>query len=143
MIEDLSLSTEFRTKMTSERRRSERFSVGFYFHQIIDDEPQRCFTTDLSAIGLFAEQPVAPFERNSNIVQIELPLPNTSDSIWAKAEVVYDQFGSLFHGSGIRFVAMARQHQRMLREWLRDSQWRPTNRAYWWPTERVLVVRPS
>lgn len=129
--------------MSDERRRSERFPVGFYFHQIINEKLHRCFTTDLSAIGLYGEQPVAPFERNSNAVQVELPLPNTSDSIWAKAEVVYDRFGSIFHGSGIRFVAMARQHQRMLREWLRDNPWMPCYRDYPSFPGRVLIVRPK
>ena len=129
--------------MRVDRRRSARYPVGFFFRQIISDEPHRCFTTDLSSIGLYSERPVEFFERNSNVVQVELPLPDTSDSIWASAEVVYDRFGSLFHGSGLRFTAMARKHQRMLREWLRETKWRPMFMDRPWPPGRVFVVRPK
>jgi len=129
--------------MRVERRRSERFPVGFYFRQIVDDEPHRYFITDLSSIGLYSERPVELFERNSNVVQVELPLPDTSDSIWAKAEVVYDRLDSLFHGSGIRFTTMARKHQRMLREWLRETKWRPMCVDQPWPAGRIFVIRPG
>ena len=107
--------------MKIERRLSQRFPVGFYIRQIISEQPHRCFTTDLSPHGLYAERLIEPFERNSRVVQVELPLPETSDAIWIKGEVVYDNFDLIFHGSAIRFIAMARKHQRMLREWLRET----------------------
>jgi hypothetical protein len=107
--------------MTSNRRRSERIPVGFYVDQIVSEDPHRCFTTDLSAIGLYMERLAAPLERGSSVVQLEIPLPSTSDSIWAKGEVIYDRFDALFHGTAVRFTGMARQHQRLLREWLRET----------------------
>lgn len=132
--------------MKSERRRSQRFPVGFYMTQIINNYPHRCFTTDLSAIGLYVERLVEPFERNTNIVQLELPLPSTGEAIWAKGEVIYDSINSVFHGSAIRFLAMARKHQRLIREWLREVQ-RNQNRVYQHlnerKTEKVIIVRPN
>jgi hypothetical protein len=104
--------------MTRNRRRSERLPVGFYVDQIISDDPHRCFTTDLSAIGMFMERLAAPLRRRNNVVQLEIPLPATSDSIWAKGEVIYDRFDALFHGTAVRFTGMARVHQRLLCEWL-------------------------
>ncbi len=131
--------------MTSERRRSRRFPVTFYIHQIINDEPFRCFITDLSPMGLYAERPFAQLARNTDVVQVELPLPNTSESLWTRGEVVYDRLDGLFHGSAVRFTAMARKHQRMLREWLRESQRpglvvgrHPARRA-----PRVSILRPG
>jgi hypothetical protein len=59
---------------------------------------------------------------------VELPLPDTNDAIWAKGEVVYDNFDSLFHGTAIRFTAMARKHQRLLRDWLREVHWAQTRK---------------
>jgi hypothetical protein len=124
------------------RRRSQRHPVGFYVEQIIDDAAHRCFTSNLSLVGLYMERLAEPLERSTAVVQIEIPLPNTSDALWAKAEVVYDRFDSLFHGTAVRFTAMARQHERWLREWLRDSEHRERfnnlNRA----RPRVRVVRP-
>jgi hypothetical protein len=131
--------------MKNERRLSQRLPVGFYVRQIIGDEPHRCFTTDLSAIGLYAERLVEPFERNSSAVQVELPLPDTSDAIWAKGEVVYDNFDSLFHGTAIRFTAMARKHQRILRDWLREAhraQTRMVDQSQRLDGE-VVILRPQ
>jgi hypothetical protein len=108
--------------MTSNRRRSERHPVGFYVEQLIDDAPHRCFTSDLSSIGMFVERIASPLDRHCNRVQLEIPLPNTSDSIWASGEVIYDRFDALFHGTAVQFTGMARAHQRLLREWLRESR---------------------
>ena len=107
--------------MAQNRRRSERLPVGFYVDQIVGEHPHRCFTTDLSSIGLYMERLAAPLQRSSSVVQIEIPLPQTGDAIWAKGEVIYDRFDALFHGTAVRFTAMARLHQRLLREWLRES----------------------
>jgi PilZ domain len=107
--------------MTQNRRRSERLPVGFYVEQFVGDDPHRCFTSDLSAVGLYMERPFEPLERRTNLVQLEIPLPETSDSIWAKGEVIYDRFDALFHGTAVRFTGMARFHQRLLRDWLRES----------------------
>jgi hypothetical protein len=107
--------------MTYNRRLSERVPVGFYVEQIISDDPQRCFTTDLSTVGLYMERLAQPLERSSNVVQLEIPLPKTNDSIWAKGEVIYDRFDALFHGTAVRFTGMARSHRRLLGEWLREA----------------------
>lgn len=129
--------------MHANRRRSERVPVGFYVDQIVDDDPHRCFTTDLSAIGLYMERPAAPIERPSGVVQMEIPLPHTSDSIWARGEVIYDRLDSIFHGTAVRFTGMARTHQRMLREWLRESRRRERFAGLPPYRPRVLVHRPD
>jgi hypothetical protein len=126
----------------SNRRRSERLPVGFYVDQIVGNDLHRCFTTDLSALGIFVERVAEPMRRSSAIVQLEIPLPDSSDTLWAKGEVVYDRFDSLFHGTAIRFAGMARAHQKMLREWLWDT--RTLDRSVSLPSfrEPVVVHRP-
>jgi hypothetical protein len=126
----------------SNRRRSERLPVGFYVDQIVGNDLHRCFTTDLSALGIFVERVAEPMRRSSAIVQLEIPLPDSSDTLWAKGEVVYDRFDSLFHGTAIRFAGMARAHQKLLREWLWDT--RTTDRNVALPSfrEPVVVHRP-
>lgn len=108
--------------MGTNRRRSERLPVGFYVDQIVGNDLHRCFTTDLSSLGIFVERVAEPMRRDSSIVQLEIPLPEAGETLWAKGEVVYDRFDSLFHGTAIRFAGMARAHQRMLREWLWESR---------------------
>jgi hypothetical protein len=131
--------------MANNRRRSERTPVGFYVDQIVGDDTHRCFTTDLSALGIFLERVVdEPLRRSSNIVQLEIPLPEAGETLWAKGEVVYDRFDALFHGTAIRFAGMARSHQRLLREWLWES--RASERQALRATEKsaqVLVRRPN
>jgi hypothetical protein len=131
------------TTRARNRRSSQRHPVGFYVEQIIDDAPHRCFTSNLSLVGLYMERLAEPLERSTAIVQLEIPLPNTSDALWAKAEVVYDRFDSLFHGTAVRFMAMARQHERWLREWLRDSEHGERFSSLNGLRSRVRVVRPS
>lgn len=126
----------------SNRRRSERLPVGFYVDQIVGNDLHRCFTTDLSSLGIFVERVAEPMRRSSAIVQLEIPLPDSSDTLWAKGEVVYDRFDSLFHGTAIRFAGMARAHQKMLREWLWDTRTIDRNVALPSFREPVVVHRP-
>ena len=127
----------------SNRRRFQRLPVGFYVEQIIEEDAHRCFTSDLSAIGMYMERLATPLWRQSAVVQIEIPLPDTSDSLWAKAEVVYDRMDTLFHGTAVRFTGMARSHQRLLREWLRESDHTRRGAARNPQRPQVRVVRPS
>lgn len=130
--------------MSQNRRRSERLPVGFYVDQIIGDDLHRCFTTDLSALGIFVERVAEPLDRSTSVVQLEIPLPELGETLWAKGEVVYDRFDPLFHGMAIRFAGMARAHQRMLREWLWET--RRTDQMLPVPTYRfggVAVHRPD
>ena len=129
--------------MAQNRRRFQRLPVGFYVEQVIDDDPHRCFTSDLSAFGMYMERLATPLSRHTGVVQVEIPLPDTSDSLWSKAEVVYDRVDSLFHGTAVRFTGMARSHQRLLREWLRQTEQSSQliDRHPYRP--QVRVVRPS
>ena len=123
------------------RRRSARLPVGFYVDQIVGDDPHRCFTTDLSSIGLYMERMVEPLRRSSKIVQLESEVWGRGISSWAMGEVVYDRFDALFHGTAVRFTGMARFHQRMLREWLRETTRRDRVSAH--PLRpQVFVHRP-
>jgi hypothetical protein len=110
-----------RDRMSKNRRRSERHAVGFYVDQFVNDEPFRCFTTDLSSIGMYMERPVQAINRSSKFVQVEIKLPRSSDSIWTLGEVIYDRLDSIFHGTAVCFTAMARTHRRRLCEWLHES----------------------
>lgn len=121
------------------RRRSERHAVGFYVDQFVNDEPYRCFTTDLSSIGMYMERPVRPINRCSKFVQLEIKLPRSNDAIWALGEVIYDRLDSLFHGTAVSFSAMAHRHRRWLCEWLHESA---RGDRFIAPVRRITVMRP-
>ncbi|TMQ20189.1 MAG: PilZ domain-containing protein [Deltaproteobacteria bacterium] len=63
----------------------------------------------LSAIAMLAPPPGV-------VVGLELDVPGLDDSIWAAARVCYRRDDHLASGLGVRFVAMANRHARMLRE---------------------------
>jgi hypothetical protein len=92
--------------VSSERRRKPRLHVGFYAHELVNDEIHRCFTVDLSPTGVRLEHPMGAVARPGSAVQMELPLPGTRDPIWARGAV--------------RFTTMASSHRRALAEWLRE-----------------------
>ena len=61
--------------------------------------------------------------RQSRHVQLELTLPGTGDSIWARGEIRYDELGmDLVHGTGVALVDMARGHQRLIRDYLYEQR---------------------
>lgn len=126
--------------MQRNRRRSERHAVGFYVDQFVNDEPFRCFTTDLSSIGMYMERPVQAINRSSKFVQLEIKLPRSSDSIWALGEVIYDRLDSVFHGTAVSFTAMAQRQRRFLCEWLHETE---RTARFELPVPRVAINRPA
>lgn len=129
--------------MQIDRRQAARVPVGFYLSQVVDDRPYRCFTTSLSANGLYMERPLAVMERHRPTVQVEIPLPETGETLWARAQVVYDSFDSLFHGTAVRFTAMAHRHRRMLRQWLHEQMGRTAPGELVQAGSGVAILRPS
>lgn len=104
--------------MANERRGDLRIPVEIYGTQFIDNRPFRTVVSDLSLTGLHASRLVEPMWRTSRVVHVEIPLPGFGESLWASAEVVYDALDPFFHGTGLRFKAMAGFHERLLGDWL-------------------------
>jgi c-di-GMP-binding flagellar brake protein YcgR len=88
----------------------------------VRDRPVRALTCDLSdtGIGLSAVSVLAP--RPGTMVSLELELPGVSDSIWAKGEVCYQATGEIASGLGVRFVAMATAHARLVRDFCLEAR---------------------
>lgn len=103
--------------MSQERRFDRRFPLEMYLNAFVDEKLQRGFTTNLSETGLFLNtlmhEPLPPFTP----VGLEFVLPGTAEAIWVGGEIRYDTFDDYFLGRGVRFVAMASRHARLLREY--------------------------
>jgi hypothetical protein len=122
----------------SERRESFRMSTGLRIDEIVEEEPRSAVATDMSATGLYLEHLAgagAPMRR-SGVVQIEVPLPEWGDSIWAKGAIVYHRRTQLVHGSAVRFLDMARGHRRALRDWIGEMRERSARMSAWGFRER-------
>lgn len=119
--------TAGRPRWTAERRDLERVPLEIFLDEYVDDRPHRALTTNLSASGLYmhrvATRTSKLFRRQSRHVQLEFALPGTSDSIWARGEIRYDELGMDFvHGTGVALVDMARKHQQLIRDYLYETR---------------------
>jgi hypothetical protein len=111
----------------SERRDLERVPLEIFLDEYVDDRPHRALTTNISATGLYMHRVATRasrwFRRQSRHVQLELTLPGTGDSIWARGEIRYDELGlDLVHGTGVALIDMARGHQQLIRDYLYEQR---------------------
>jgi hypothetical protein len=99
----------------TERRRSPRIPVSVYLKQHVEGQAHRCFTSDLSSSGLYMERPISSFVRHSANIELEIPLPDGEpEPVWASAEIVYDCFDALFHGTAVRFTNLTSRDRERL-----------------------------
>jgi hypothetical protein len=113
-----------------DRRDDNRIPLRVFLNEYVRDRPHRALTTNVSPTGLYLSRVFSPstnqhlqFGREDRFVQLEFALPGTTDTIWAHGEVRYDEIGlggrdPMIHGTGVHFVAMARGHQRLLKEYV-------------------------
>jgi hypothetical protein len=100
----------------ADRRLGFRVPLELMMTSYVRDRPLRVLTADVSDTGLrlHAVSPRTPGP--GTLVGLELELPGTGDTIWASAEVCYAVPDMLASGLGVRFVAMARSHARLVRD---------------------------
>ncbi|MEZ4360006.1 MAG: PilZ domain-containing protein [Kofleriaceae bacterium] len=105
-----------------ERRLGFRVPLEVMMTSYVRDRPVRALTYDVSdaGIGVSAISMLAPSP--GMIMSLELELPGVADSIWAKGEVCYQERGDIATGLGIRFLAMATQHARTVRDYCVEAR---------------------
>jgi hypothetical protein len=111
------------TDLASDRRADGRIRTEMFLNQYVREQPYRALATNLSPTGLFLQKLVMPTTRHAPSVGLEFELPGTGEVIWAGAECRFDAVGSDFHLTGLRFTAMARKHERLIRDYVRDKEW--------------------
>lgn len=91
--------------------------------QHVEGDSHQCTVTDISMTGLYMERPISSYVRHSSTVQLEIPLPDGGrEPVWARGEIVYDCFDALFHGTAVRFEAMAARDRARLSNFLNGSR---------------------
>jgi hypothetical protein len=93
------------------------------YNELVAERPLLGVISDVSEQGLRVERVLRHGRSGSRIVQLEFELPGTGEIIWAGAECRFDAVGSDFHLTGLRFTAMARKHERLIRDYVRDKEW--------------------
>jgi hypothetical protein len=104
------------------RRSHPRITVEALCAEVAERGDQFGFVVDLSPGGLRIEQPSLA-RREGRIVQLEFELPDADEIVWAKGEICFDRVrqiapGATVRSTGVRLVAAATRHLRMLRDWV-------------------------
>jgi hypothetical protein len=126
-----------------DRRDDHRIPLRIFLNEYVRDRPQRAVTSNISPTGLFVHRVFSTgykhlqFGREDRYVQLEFALPGTSDTIWARGEVCFDELGSpetssfgdgMVHGTGIHLTDLARGHARLLKDYVLDEKRRRLQR---------------
>jgi c-di-GMP-binding flagellar brake protein YcgR len=82
----------------------------------VHDRPVRGLVTNLSDTGMSMSAITMLAPPPGLVVGIELEVPGVEESIWASAQICYRKDDRMASGLGVRFIAMARTHARMIRE---------------------------
>ena len=108
--------------MYMERRNNIRIPTEREMLHFISDRPFRSKALNLSNTGLFLGKCFEPYKRPTRKVQVEIPIPEASEIVWAAGEIVYDALSPSFHGLGIRFTGMASSHARLIGEFVEEMR---------------------
>ena len=92
---------------------------------MVGQELRDALVIDLSEEGLRLQRPVGGPRTRS--LQLELEIPGIDELVWASGEICFDEVWRVPSGitrtSGVRILAAAQRHKRMLREYVEDM-WR-------------------
>jgi hypothetical protein len=111
--------------------------MEIYLNEYVGERLHRCVTTNIGENGLFLHKLITPPRRRPDAIQLEFELPGTSETIWARGEVAYENFDPFFHGAGVRLTGIANIHAKLLRDYVREKRVRQLERLL----ERIRVNR--
>jgi hypothetical protein len=104
------------------RRLTPRLRLALTMNQYVKDDPCPALARDVSEGGLALQKRVDPHQPPVELVNLEIELPGTNETIWAAAEPRFDALHRSLQVSGLRFVSMARKHERLIRDYLRERR---------------------
>jgi c-di-GMP-binding flagellar brake protein YcgR len=117
-----------------DRRGGERVPLQLLVNEYVGERLQRGYVSDVSPTGLYLDRVFGASHdrlqlgRDERMVQLEFELPATNESIWALAEIRHDRVGTprgertMVHGTGMRFTAMARKHERLISDFVFEER---------------------
>ena len=104
------------------RRLAQRLRMRVFLNEYVGDDPRQAIVRDVSETGLslvkLPERKPHPVE----VVTLEVELPGTNETIWASAQPRFDWLNPDYQISGLRFLSMARKHERLIRDYLQERR---------------------
>ena len=106
------------------RRQGARIPVESLCAEVAAEEERFGLVVDLSEVGVRIDRPLSG--RQPRVIQLEFEIPEIDELMWAKGETCFDRVRPSPHGivrtTGVRLVAAATRHLRMLREFVVDRR---------------------
>lgn len=102
--------------MSLDRRECCRVPDSRLITEIFSEHPFAASIVNVSDTGIYTVKPLEAGMRGPRLVQLEIPIPEASDSVWATGEVMFEAVGRKTIGAGIRLRDMARAHRRMIND---------------------------
>jgi hypothetical protein len=104
------------------KRIDPRVCVETLCSEVVNDREHYGVLVELSPNGVRLERPLGG-RREGRIVQLEFEIPEVDEIVWAKGQVCFDRYRRVDGGppvrtTGVRLVAAASRHLRMLRDWV-------------------------
>lgn len=121
-----------------DRRIGARIDVPLFLNQYVGDRRFRVLAENVSESGLYVNQ-VNTRAPRAPVFGVELELPGTSETIWARGELRRAHAGDVVSGAGIQLTGLARMHARLLRDWCMEAR-RVTLTAL---LSRIREARPA
>ena len=107
------------------RRTGPRVSLESLCSEVVGQELRHALVVDMSEDGVRIQRPIGG--PRTRVVQMELEIPGIDELVWAAGEICFDEVWRVPAGitrtSGVRLVAAAQRHRRMLREYVVET-WR-------------------
>jgi hypothetical protein len=135
-------------RLPNDRRGRDRVALKLAVNELVGERMHRGLTTNLSTTGLYLDRVFGAgldrlqLGREDRQVQLEFELPEANESIWAAGAICHDDLGmdgkvSMLHGTGVRFTAMAKKHERLIEDYVYEHRRRSLERVL----QRVLCRR--
>jgi hypothetical protein len=104
------------------RRLAQRLRMRVFLNEYVGDDPCQAIVRDVSETGLSLVKLPGKKVQPVEVVTLEVELPGTNETIWASAQPRFDALSPDYQISGLRFVSMARKHERLIRDYLRERR---------------------
>ncbi|HLK90164.1 MAG TPA: PilZ domain-containing protein [Polyangia bacterium] len=115
------------------RRQAQRLRMRVFMNEYVADRPCQAIARDVSETGLALLKLPERTRPSTDVVALELELPGTNETIWAAAQSRFESLTADYQISGLRFLSMARKHERLIRDYVRERRER---------LARLFTLRP-
>lgn len=99
-----------------------RVDFPLFLNQYVGERRFRVLASNLSETGIFLNRVEAGRRCQRTVCGIEIALPGTADTIWARGEISRQRPDQLVRGLGIRFSGIARADAQLLRSWCLEAR---------------------